>query len=163
MSVLKKIDSVIAKFEEVLVVIMVFTIIIMNVLQIFFRAMEINVPSYSTSMNQILVLWLAMVGGSLATRRAEHIQVDFVSKYLKGNIRNVIMVAINIFAMVVCGFLIVYAIDFVQLEYEMMEMLTAIPIPLWILQLVMPVSLSIIMYRFFLLALEEVGNIRKAG
>jgi TRAP-type C4-dicarboxylate transport system permease small subunit len=163
MTALKKIDDVIARVEEILVFVMVFTIIILNVLQIFFRALEVNVPSYSTSMNQILVLWLAMVGGSLATRRAEHIKVDFVSKYLKGNLRNVIMLAINIVAMVICGFLIVYAIDFVKLEYDMMEMLTAIPVPLWVLQLVMPVSLSIILYRFFLLALEEVGNIRRAG
>ena len=163
MTALKKIDDVIARIEEGLVVFMVFTIILLNVLQIFFRAMEINVPSYSTSMNQILVLWLAMVGGSLATRKAEHIKVDFVSKYLKGKLRHYIMLAINIFAMVVCGFLIVYAIDFVKLEYEMMEMLTAIPVPLWILQLVMPASLLIIMYRFFLLGLEEVGHIRRVG
>ena len=163
MTALKKIDDVIARVEEVLVVFMVFTIILLNVLQIFFRAMEINVPSYSTSMNQILVLWLAMIGGSLATRKAEHIKVDFVSKYLKGRLRYFIMLAIDIFAMVICGFLIVYAIDFVKLEYEMMEMLTAIPVPLWVLQLVMPVSLLIIMYRFFLLGLDEIGHIRRAG
>ena len=106
MTALKKIDNVIARVEEALIFCMIFTIIILNVLQIFFRALEINVPSYSTSMNQILVLWLAMVGGSLATRRAEHIKVDFVSKYLKGNLRNFIMLAINIVAMIICGFCI---------------------------------------------------------
>ena len=162
MTALKKIDDVIARLEEALVVFMVFTIILLNVLQIFFRAMAVNVPAYSTSMNQILVLWLAMIGGSLATRKAEHIKVDFVSKYLKGRLRYYIMLVIDIFAMVICGFLIVYALDFIKLEYDMMEMLTAIPVPLWILQLVMPASLLIIMYRFFLLGLEEIGHIRRA-
>ncbi len=163
MRIFKRVDDVIAKIEEALVVFMIFAIIIINVLQIFFRAMEINVPSYSGSMNQVLVLWLAMVGGSLATRKAEHIKVDFVSKFLKGRLRNYIMILINIFAMMVCGLLIIYAVDFLQLEYEMQERLTAIPVPLWVLQLVMPVSLSIILYRFFLLALQDIKNIRHAG
>ena len=157
---LKKTDHLIAKIEEAVVVFMVFSIILVNVLQIFLRAMEIKMPSYSTSINQVLVLWLAMVGGSLATREAEHIKVDFVSRYLKGKIRKIMMVFINMFAAIICAFLIKCSVDFIILEYRMNEMLTAIPVPLWILQVIMPISLSVILFRFFLLLLEEIRQIK---
>ena len=163
MGALRRMDHIIAATEEVLVVLMISAIIVINVLQIFFRALSFNVPAYSGSMNQVLVLWLAMVGGSLATRKAEHIKVDFVSKFLTGRLQHYIMLLINIFAMVICGLLIVYAVDFIKLEYEMQERLTAIPVSLWVLQLIMPVSLSIILFRFFLLALEDIHHIRQAG
>ena len=103
---LRKVDHLIAKIEALLVFLMVFSIIAVNVFQIFIRALQINMPSYSTSINQVLVLWIAMIGGSLATRKAEHIKVDFVSRYLKGNIRKIIVMLINGFAVTVCAFLI---------------------------------------------------------
>lgn len=159
MPVLKLIDRYIARVEEALVFFMILSIVFINVLQILLRFFHFNLPSYSTSINQVVVLWLAMIGGSLATRKAEHIKVDFVSRHLTGRWKNNIMIAINLFALIVCGFLLWYSIEFVMLEYEMEEMLTAIPIRLWILQLIMPISITIIMYRFFLLLMERVCHI----
>jgi TRAP-type C4-dicarboxylate transport system permease small subunit len=156
-NILKAIDEYIAKGEKALAVAMIFSIVIINVLQIVLRFFHVNIPSYSTSINQVLVLWLAMVGGSLATQKAEHIKVDFASRYLYGRLKQYIMIAIDLFSMIICCFLIWYSIGFIRVEYEMGETLTTIPVRLWILQLIMPVSLSVICYRFFLLLLEEVG------
>ncbi len=159
MQTLKTIDAYIAKFEKLLVVVMIFSIVGVNVLQIFLRFLEVKMPSYATSINQVIVLWLAMVGGSLATQKAEHIKVDFLSRYLRGRQRSYIMIAINLFAVIIGGILTWYAIGFIRMEYEMKETFTAIPIRLWILQLIMPISLSIIVYRFFLLLIEEISNL----
>ncbi len=160
MRFLKTVDDYIAKAEEILVFLMILTIVGVNVLQIGMRLVQGSGFSWPGDVNRVLVLWLAMVGGSLATRGNEHIKVDFVSRFMKGISKNIISIAIYCFAIVACGLLIWTSAGFIKLIYGMEETLTSIPsIKLWTLQIIMPISLSIISYRFFLLILKEIVEI----
>ena len=92
MKALRFVDDCIARAEEALIFTMIFSIVIVNVLQIGLRLILGTGFSWPGDVNRVLVLWLAMVGGSLATRKAEHIKVDFVSRYLKGIWKSIITI-----------------------------------------------------------------------
>jgi len=159
MNTLKRINNLIASAEKALLFTMLFSIVGVNLLQIGFRLAQsflrtvgsdivLSAPSWPADVNRILVLWIAMVGGSLATQYNEHIKVDFFSRLLKGKLRALVFACISVIGITVCVMLIVFSIQFLKMEYELKETLVAMPIPLWIIQIIMPVGFGIIAFRF---------------
>ena len=79
-----------------------------NLMQIGFRLLQsllrtvgsdivLSAPSWPADINRILVRWIAIIGGSLATRHNEHIKVDFVSRLITGKLRIFVNSAIYLF------------------------------------------------------------------
>ena len=161
MKILRALSRQIARGEKALLFCMLSLIVGVNLMQIGFRLIQslirtvgsdvvLSAPSWPADVNRILVLWIAMVGGSLATQTNEHIKVDFFSRLLKGKARLLVHTATCLIGIVVCGMLAYFSIDFLKMEIELKETLVAIPIPLWIIQLIIPVGFSIIGFRFLL-------------
>lgn len=165
MKILRILDDAIARFEKGLLVSMLAVIVGVNLMQIgirllqdLFRLLEVswvlNAASWPADLNRLLVLWIAMVGGSLATRRHEHIKVDFVSRFLHGTPRRIVQSAICVVGVVVCSMMVVFAFQFLKMEYELGETLVALPVPLWVIQIIIPVGFAVIGFRFLLNLLE---------
>ena len=170
MKLLKRIDQIIARVEQVLLFAMLAMIVGVNLLQIGTRLLQsllqgvgsdmvLHAPSWPADLNRILVLWIAIIGGSLATRRNEHIKVDFLARLLSGSLREFVHRCIFLVGILVCSLLAFYSYDFLKMEYELKETLVAIPIPLWCIQLIIPVGFLVIAYRFFIHFLEGGKNI----
>ncbi len=161
MKILKYISDLIARGEKILLFTMLFSIVGVNLLQIGIRLLQsllrtvgsdyvLSAPSWPADLNRILVLWIAMVGGSLATRTNEHIKVDFFSRVLPARPRRVVNALISLIGITVCLMLVFFSLQFLKMEYELEETLVAMPLPLWIIQIIIPVGFSIIAFRFFL-------------
>ena len=164
MKILRRIDSAIARTEQGLLLLMLASIVGVNLLQISFRLIQslirtvgsdfvLSAPSWPADINRILVLWIAMVGGSLATRNNEHIKVDFLARIISGRVRLIINGVIFIAGITVCLLLVFYSYEFLKMEYELKETLVALPVPLWCIQLIIPVGFMVIAFRFLLLLL----------
>jgi TRAP-type C4-dicarboxylate transport system permease small subunit len=164
MNVLRAIDRKIAAIEKILLFVMLALIVGVNVMQIGLRLLQsllrimasdviLSIPSWP-DVNRLLVLWICMVGGSLATQRNEHIKVDFFSKIHSGGLRRPIGLLISFSGTIVSGLLIYFSINFLRMEYELGETLVAIPIPLWYIQIIIPIGFLVISYRFLILFLE---------
>lgn len=169
MRALRKLNDWIARVEKGLLLSMLLLIVGINLLQIGIRVLQsafrvvgsetvLNAPSWPADANRILVLWIAMVGGSLATLANEHIRVDFLSRLIRGALRNVVNGAICLVGVVVCGLLVYFSYQFLAMEFELKETLVAAPIPLWIIQMVIPVEFAVIGFRFMIHLLAGPGE-----
>jgi len=169
MKILRAVDQFIAQVEKAVMFSMLFLIVGVNLLQIGFRLVQsflrlagsdlvLDAPSWPADVNRILVLWITMIGGSLATRSMEHIRVDFFSRLLRGRSRSLVQGAICLAGIAVSALFIKASLDFLKMEYELGETLVAIPLPLWVIQAVIPAGFLTIGFRFLLQLLQGPGG-----
>lgn len=162
---LRAIDDILARIEKAALFLMLGLIVCVNLMQIGLRMLQsalriaesglvLNIPSWPSDVNRVLVLWIAMVGGSLATRRNEHIKVDVIARALGERGRRWLNRVICLVGMIVSAGLMYFSIDFLKMEYELGETLVALPVPLWIIQLIIPIGFFTISYRFLLLLFD---------
>ena len=161
-------ENIIKKLEQGMLIASLAVIVGVNLTQIGLRLLQsllrilesdmvLHVPSWPADLNRILVLWIAILGASLATRSNEHIKVDVFSQLLPKRIRRLVHFSIYCVGITISGLLVYFSIQFLHMEYELGETLVAIPLPLWIVQLIIPIGFTIIGLRFFLLLLEGLG------
>lgn len=94
-----------------------------------------------------MVLWIALLGASVATRVDRHISIDLLSERLPPRIRVWVRAGIHLFSAGICFLLVLPAVHFVQEEYPMGKIL-ALGIPTWASQSIMPVMMAVLGLRF---------------
>ncbi len=104
------------------------------------------------SMLRILVLWLALFGAMVATRRREHIAIDLIARLAPAGARGYIARAVNVFCAAVCTLIAYFSITLVQLEFE--DGTTVSGLPVWLCQSIIPFSFFVIGWRFLWQALS---------
>jgi len=135
------------QMEEVLLGSLMILMVLLGFLQILFRNV-ISVGLYWIDpLLRHSVLWVALLGASVATREDRHISIDLLSSRLRPRTRYWVQAAIHLFGAVVCFLLILPAIRFVQDEYQVGKIL-ALGIPIWVSQSIIPVMLTVLGLRF---------------
>jgi TRAP-type C4-dicarboxylate transport system permease small subunit len=94
-----------------------------------------------------LVLWVALLGASRATRQEKHIKIDLLSNYLPAAKQRWVQGGLDLLAALVCISLVLPGIDFVREEAQGGKFLI-LGIPLWFSQAVLPVMMGVIGARF---------------
>ena len=107
---------------------------------------------------KLMVLWLAMVGSVAASRDDRHIRIDVLSHVLPDGVVRFTRLAVNLFAVGVCGVLAWHAYRYMQLEIEF-EDTVLIDTPAWLAHAIVPVALALVCYRFAVLAAWQVYTI----
>ena len=132
--------------------------VLLAFLQLLFRWMKISGIDWADVHLRQLVLWLALLGGSLAAAQNRHIRIDFAEHFLKGKAQLYSRHFINIVAAGLSGLLTWYSISFIQGERTAGNVLARIffgwSLPLWMVELIIPVGFFLIAV-FFLLNLIE--------
>jgi len=100
----------------------------------------------STSYRAQLTLWLAMVGGLLATRERRHLTLSTAEAIGKAHVRNLARLFSSSVAAAVCAVLAFSAYGVVLADREGGERLT-IGLPHWVSECVMPIALTLIAIR----------------
>ncbi len=146
-SALSRISSFLNRLEEVLLGSLLIFMVLLGSLQILFR----NILSISLfwidPLLQHMVLWIALLGASVATRMDRHISIDLLSERLSPPLRVWVQVGVHLFSAGVCFLLVIPAVHFVQEEYPMGRIL-ALGIPIWTSEAVMPVMMIVLGLRF---------------
>ena len=159
-SVRQRIFFLLNRLEEILLGSLLILMVLLGFLQILFRNV-ISVGLYWIDpLMRHMVLWVAMLGASTATREDRHISIDLLSGRLGPRTRSYVQVGIHLFGSAVCFLLILPAIRFVQEEYTVGKIL-ALGIPIWVSQSIMPVMLTILGLRFLGKAWNSINNRRK--
>lgn len=99
---------------------------------------------------RLLVLWVALLGAVAASREDKHISVDLFSRLLSTRARSAVRVILDLFTISVCLLLAWHAGRFVASERAAEAVFTA-QIPMWIAQIILPVSFALIALRYVLL------------
>lgn len=154
MKTLKLIDAWCAKIENAILIFLLSAMILLAFFEIplsnFFPLESVE------TLLRHLVLWVGFLGATLATRENRHINIDVISRYLKGRFKFTSNVLTNLFAATICVILTHAAIQVIQDAREFGETITIfIPLPTWVLQLIFVFGFGVMTFRFFLRALEN--------
>ena len=147
------------RLEEVLLVFLVVLMVFLGFLQILFRNLISIGIVWVDPLVRHLVLWIALLGASIATRENRHISIDILSGYLPPSLQRRVQGGLQLFSALICILLVHPAIRFLENDYQAGKTL-ALGIPMWVSQAIMPVMMLVLGVRFLL---QGFRNIFSAG
>jgi len=124
-------------------------------LQVILRNLFDSGVSWADVASRHLVLWIAFLGALLVTRSRQHIAIDLVSRLLSKRARNIQRFFLDLIACVVCTFLAIAAVTLV-VEERAMGTILLLNIPLWVVQLIIPVGFTVMAIEYALGMLLDV-------
>jgi TRAP-type C4-dicarboxylate transport system permease small subunit len=122
-----------------LVFLLFFNIVSRSVFQTSFQRVLEFVPT--------LVLWLALIGSSLALREARHIKIELLLRFCPPRLQTLLRRIVGVFGMVVMGILCAASLEFLQNEIGMFG-------PAGWRSIIMPIFFGTAFFRFLLRALD---------
>jgi len=139
------------KIEDWLLILITASIVIFSALQILLRNLFESGITWISPLLGVMVFWVGMLGALVATRDKSHIKINILSVYLSDKQKVVAQVIVNLFSAVVCCVLAYYALEFVKLDLESKVRAFA-NVPVWIAEVIMPITFSIMAMRFLAFA-----------
>ncbi len=143
----ERVDEVIGRVEQTLLVIFLGSMIIISFLQIVLRNLFHTGLDGGDLVVRNLVLWVGFVGATLATKEEKHINIDLVSRWLPSLGKNFVALITHVFAFVVCGGLTYAALKFIKNEFQMGNK-TFLDIPAWVPEMILPITFILMTFRF---------------
>ena len=104
---------------------------------------------WAEELTRYAIVWMVFVGGSLAARKGAHISVDVLWRVLGDHpARKVLVVSVDFLCVLFSLFLVVYGWDLVAQAREFGQVTPSLQVPLWTVQLAIPVSGVLMAVRF---------------
>lgn len=101
---------------------------------------------------RVMVLWLGLIGATVATRENKHIRIDLVPSFFKPNTYRLLQFAIGQISAWTCLVIAWFGAKWIQLDYN--DGVTSFAgIPAWILEIIVPISFALIGLRYFVLSI----------
>jgi C4-dicarboxylate transporter DctQ subunit len=155
----EKIDQAIDRIETVLVVVFLSTMMILAFLQIFLRNVFTTGLAWGDMLLRNLVLWIGFIGATLATREGKHINIDIISRSFSPSVRGWVEFGIHLFSLLICGLLTYASLKFIRNEAQM-GTATLLGIPIWILEVILPVTFALMSFRFALRSMKSIASLK---
>ena len=155
-------NETLGRVEKFLVAAMLSVMILLAFLQIVLRNVFSTGISWADPLVRYLVLWVGFVGASLATKEGKHIIIDVFSRWFSGHRRLYLKAISYLVSACVCGLLTFAGLTFVQNEAQIGGS-TFLQIPVWIPQVIIPVTFALITLRFVFSFFAELANIFNRG
>lgn len=148
-------NTILAKIETFFLIIILLTMILLAFLQVILRNFFSTSILWGDTVLRHLVLWIAFIGASLATKESRHINIDALSRLLSQSTKRVIGIIVNLFASAVCLCLLKASIIFLQSEKASGSTLFA-AIPTWLFQIVIAIGFGLMTLRFLIHVFENI-------
>lgn len=98
---------------------------------------------------RVLVLWVTLLGGMVASRRDEHIRMDVLARFLDARWQRLLRRLTSAFTVAVCALFAYHSARFVYYDYQ--DGITAFAaVPAWLCELIIPVGASVMALRYLL-------------
>lgn len=142
-----RLDAGLARLETTLLASTLFVMIGLAVLQIGLRNLAGTSWFWIDPANRLLVLWLALLGALVATRKGEHLAIDALRHYIGGVWSLVIERSAAGFAALLTGIMTWQSSRFVIDEFSF-NTTTFAELPAWPFELMMPIAFALMALRF---------------
>ena len=152
MKIIKAIDAILNKVESALLIFMLATMVIVAFGQVMLRNVFHTGISGADILLRHLVLWIGFLGAAIATSEERHINIDALRRFLSPRIRSAVDVLTDIFAAIICYFLMNAALTFVKNELLDNRMVYQ-NIPAWYVQVIIPIGFGLLVINFILRAI----------
>lgn len=130
-----------------------FSLLVTAALQIILRNFFDSGLLWGDDFIQAVVLWIGFVGATYASRNGSHINVDVISRFLPISIGQWVYRSIYLLTAVFCAVAAHFSWQFIQLEMED-GMIAFLNVPVWLTEIVIPLSFIVIALRYVLLMLN---------
>ena len=157
---LRMLGSFYERLEEILLVFLVVLMVSLGFLQILFRNLISIGIVWVDPLVRHLVLWIALLGASIATRENRHISIDILSGYLSPAHQRRVQGGVQLFSAFICLLLVHPAIRFLQNDYQAGKIL-ALGIPMWLSQSIMPIIMLVLGVRFLLQGFRNIFSVSR--
>ncbi|HEY4717351.1 MAG TPA: TRAP transporter small permease [bacterium] len=155
MWLIKLFDSLIERIETWFIIVVIIMMIFISFLQVVLRNIFSTGISGTEELLRHIVFWTGLVAGSLLTRENRHIKIDILSKMMPARMEQVTAIIINLVSLCICVMLLLASIRFISVEMQFQER-SPLPVPIWSLQLILPIGFFMISLRFFLKLIEKI-------
>jgi TRAP-type C4-dicarboxylate transport system permease small subunit len=155
-------DEMFDRFEQILLVILLSSMILIAFLQIILRNLFSTGLAWGDSLVRNLVLWVGFIGAALAAREGKHISIDVVSRWMSTVRKTFIELILHLFSSFISSLLTYAALKFVKNEAQMGG-LTFLGLPGWIPQVILPITFGLMTFRFGLRSLKNLTILLKTG
>jgi len=139
---LRKIDDGLARAEKAMAVILFFALVASIAVNIIARNLFQASFQYLLEMGPSLVLWLALIGSTLALRENRHIRIELVLRFIPPRLSGLAGRVCGVFGMVIMAVLGYGSLEFVTNEVAIFGARG------W-LAIVFPAFFTIALFRFF--------------
>jgi TRAP-type C4-dicarboxylate transport system permease small subunit len=157
MNILRSIDKILTKFEEYVLITLLFIMVVMAFLQVVLRNLFSSGILWADIVLRHLLLWLGFLGAAIATSENRHINIDAVRRFLSKRMRAAVEVLTDVFAAVICFLLARASWTFVQGEISDRRMLFG-EIPSWYAQVIIPAGFALLVVHFAIRAMLRTGG-----
>ena len=153
MRIIESIDKLIAKIETALVILLLSAMIILAFTQVVLRNVFSKGILWADPMLRYIVLWIAFLGASLATREDRHINIDILTRLLSPRLKKITGTVVNLFTAGVCFLLLRASVVFIKTEIEFPREIF-FGLKVWMVESIIPVGFLIMGLRFILNAVK---------
>lgn len=98
---------------------------------------------------RVMVLWVAMIGAMVASRRDEHIRIDIAGRFITGRLRPYLARVVNLFTCAILVLFAWYSAQFVHFEYIDQTIAFGV-VPAWLCEAIMPFAAGVMAIRYAL-------------
>jgi len=151
-------DETFGRVEKFLVTAMLSTMILLAFSQIILRNVFSTGFSWGDPLVRYLVLWVGFIGASLASKEGKHITIEVFSSWFSGHGSRYLKAISLLVSVFICGLLTFAGWTFVQNEAQMGGT-TFLEIPVWIPQVIIPLTFALMTLRFGFSAFAEIAMI----
>lgn len=96
---------------------------------------------------RVLVLWVTLLGGMVASRHDEHIRMDLAARFLGRSARRLVQRLTSAFTVAICFLFAYHSARFVWFDYQD-GVLAFAAVPAWVCELIMPVGGAVMGLRY---------------
>jgi TRAP-type C4-dicarboxylate transport system permease small subunit len=153
-------DEIIDQVEQIFLVVLLSSMIVIAFLQIVLRNLFSTGLAWGDPLVRNLVLWIGFIGAALATKEGKHINIDVVSQWMPPLGKGLIEFLTGIFSFIICGLLTFAALKFIKNEAQMGNV-AFLEIPAWIPEIILPIVFGLMALRFGLRSLKDLYSIVK--
>lgn len=157
----ERIDTIIDRVEQSLLITLLSLMILTAFLQIILRNAFATGLAWGDSLVRNMVLWTGFIGATLATREGKHISLDVFSRLFPSAGKPLIGFITELFSFLVCGLLTVAALKFIKNEIQM-GTISFLGIPSWVPEAILPLTFGLMTLRFGLRSFKSLSTFMKA-
>ena len=154
----QKWDDALGRIEKFTLTVMLSVMILLAFIQIILRNVFSSGIAWGDPLVRYLVLWVGFIGASLATREGKHITIEVFSRWFSDHGNRYLKVIPHLVSAFICGLLTFAGWTFVQNEAQMGGT-PFLEIPVWIPQVIIPITFALMTLRFEFRALATFAMI----
>ena len=141
--------------EEVICVFLSVLYLTLALVQIIARYTTLTLP-WTEEAARYTFIWSCFIGVPWATRKLAHLKVDILILKLSPKMHRIYMIASHALVLVASAFITYFGWEVCMKQMTIGQMMTGLPLPMWIMYLILPVSFALNIIRCVEIIVEEI-------